>query len=53
MSNSTPLSPSVSIATAYFVSAKQVVLRYSQALQPDCNQTGIDQTATPDPSPSR
>ena len=53
MTNSIPLTPSVSIATAYKVNqATQIVLAYSLALQPVCQQTGVDQTATPNPSPS-
>ena len=54
MSNSTALTPGVSVATAYKVNnPTQLVLRYSQALQPGCQQTGVAQTATPLPSPSR
>lgn len=54
MSNSTALTPVVSTATAYFVSnPPQVVLRYSQAQQPFCQQTGVNQSVTPEPSPSR
>lgn len=53
MSKSTALTPAVSIATAYKVnSATQIALSYSLALQPDCQQTGVNQTATPNPSPS-
>lgn len=54
MTNSIPLSPTVSIATAYKVSnPPQQALRYSQAQQPYCQLAGVNQTATPEPSPSR
>lgn len=54
MSTSTALTPTVTIATSYQVnSATQISLGYSTALQPDCSQTGANQTATPNPSPSR
>ena len=54
MTNSIPLRPTVSIATAYKVNnPTQQVLRYSLALQPGCQMTGVNQTATPEPSPSR
>ena len=53
MSNSTVLSPSVSVATAYQVNEPQLVLAFSNALLPLCQLTGVNQTATPQPSPSR
>jgi hypothetical protein len=55
MSNSTVLSPVISIGTAYQVSQNPapISLRYSQAQQPFCSQTGVNQSATPEPSPSR
>jgi hypothetical protein len=53
VSNSTVLSPVITIGTAYQVNTPQLALSYQLALQPDCSQSGTNQTATPDPSPSR
>jgi hypothetical protein len=54
MSKSTALSPTVTIGTAYFVSnSTQITRGYSLAQQPLCQQTGMNQTVVPNPSPSR
>jgi hypothetical protein len=53
VSNSTVLSPVITIGTAYQVNTPQLAFSYSQAQQPFCSQSGTNQTATPDPSPSR
>lgn len=54
MSKATALTPTVTIATAYKVAeGLQPITNYNQALQPVCSQSGVVQTAIPQPSPSR
>ena len=53
MSKATALTPTVSIATAYKVAEDvQPISQFNQPLEPDCSQTGVSQTATPQVSPS-
>jgi hypothetical protein len=55
MGTSDSLTPAATIATAYFVVnfPAQVVQTYCLAQQPVCSMAGVNQTVTPQPSPSR